>query len=163
MGKASRRKKDRRSANTSTEVSWRESFREDADPTAENSVSVARPYVGTTPPISRESSKQRSANWGGRRANQTGRTKLYDSDEERRAAAATRRRAARAAAKKPPPKPRGRPPVEQLKKSWGGARSGSGRPLIYKTKEERRARNSDLTKQSSARSRYRQKLSGSGD
>jgi|GEM_PF-2848088 len=91
---------------------------------------------------------QRSANWGGRRENQTGRPKLYTSDEERRAAAAARRRATRAAEKNPPPVSRGRPPKERPKNSWGGARNGAGRPLLYKSPEERRARNREISRQS---------------
>ena len=150
MGKASRKKRERRYAKTPTEVSSRGSFREQADVTPEKSVSGARPNESTTPPILSEASKLRSANWGGRRVNQIGRPRLYDNDEERRAAAAARRKVARAAAKNPPPKPRDRPPKKEPGSSWGGARSGAGRPLIYKTKEERRARNSELSQQSSA-------------
>jgi len=155
MGKASRRKKERRSGFTSTEVSSRESFREDVDPTPEKSISVTRSNEHPAPSISGDA-LQRSANWGGRRANQTGRPKLYDSDEERREAATTRRQAARAAPKEPPPKPRGRVPKEEVKNSWGGARSGAGRTLIYKTREQRLARNSELSQQSSARWKARQ-------
>jgi hypothetical protein len=73
---------------------------------------------------------------------------LYDSDEARRAAAAARRRAARAATKNPSSTPRARPTKEILKNSWGGARKGAGRPLLYKTPEERRARNREISRQS---------------
>lgn len=97
------------------------------------------------------SPKIRSPNWGGPRSNQTGRPKLYHSDEERRVAAAARRRAGRE-------NPGGLPTVSAVlqkqspgKTSWGGARAGAGRPLIYKTQEERNARNMELKRQRSIR------------
>jgi len=155
MGKASRRKREHRSAGTPTEVSSRRSFRSQGNLTEDSPASTPCPDMSASSSTPRETSNQRSANWGGRRANQTGRPKLYDNDEERRAAAAARRRAARMAIKDPPRQPRGRPPKKEATSSWGGARSGAGRPLIYKTREERRARNSELSQQSSARRRIR--------
>jgi hypothetical protein len=155
MGKASRKKKERRSTNTEAGVSSRGSFQGQSGVAAEKTFSCACSNTGVMSPLLSETSKPRSANWGGRRTNQTGRPKLYDSDEERLAAAAARRRAMRSGVNNPPPKRRGRPPTEEPKSTWGGVRSGSGRPLIYKTREERLARNNELSKQNSARWRAR--------
>jgi hypothetical protein len=151
MGKASRRKKDRRNSNALAQVSSRTSPRERTDYVAVSPAAHHHPIEmtvasGSRPPTFHATPKERSPNWGGRRANQTGRPRLYSSDEERLAAVATRRRAARAVTRNPPPKPRGRLPKEEPKGSWGGARKGAGRPLIYKTPEERRARNSELSR-----------------
>lgn len=154
MGRASRRKKGRQYSSAPAGVSSRGSLTQQTDhpasgklrpdPSIAEMVGVPTPH----PSNSRELPRQTNANWGGRRANQTGRPKLYASDEERRAAAAARRRATRAATKNPAPVPRGRPPKESPKNSWGGARKGAGRPLLYKTPAERRARNREISRQS---------------
>jgi len=156
MGKASRRKRERQSAVKESEVSSRRSSRIEVSVTVEKTFLSTHPKEDGARAISSGKSKLRSTNWGGRRTNQTGRPKLYDSDEERLAAAAARRRAARVAVKKPLPKPRGRPTKEETESSWGGARNGAGRPPNYQTVEERRARNSELSRLSSERRRARQ-------
>jgi len=161
MGKASRKNKDRRHSNGSSKVSSRGLSQGETDGVVSRASELqTRPSTVAVPSASSstsssKASRWRSPNWGGRRANQTGRPKLYDSDEERLAAAAARRRISRAAAKNPPAKQRERPPKEKPKKSWGGARSGAGRHLLYKTREERRARDSELSQQSSARRKAR--------
>lgn len=99
----------------------------------------------------KENEKTKSPNWGGRRPNQTGRPRIYQSDEERRAAAASRRRAARASAKAGTPKLTAVPRDVPSRSSWGGARPGAGRPMIFKTPEERRRRNRELSRESALR------------
>lgn len=157
MGKASRKKNERRRPNGSSGVSSRGSLQGETDAVVSRTSALKiRPSAVAAPsasssPSSSMGTRRRSPNWGGRRANQTGRPKLYGSDEERLAAAAVRRRTSRAADEKPPAKKSRQPPKEKSKKSWGGARSGAGRPLLYTTREERRARDSELSQQSSAR------------
>ena len=153
MGRSSRRKKERQYLRAPAGVSSRGSATEQTNHLASGRQRPNPPIseiVGLTiprPSNSRELPSERNANWGGRRDNQTGRPKLYASDEERKAAAAARRRATRAATKNPPPVPRGRPPKEIPKNSWGGTRKGAGRPPLYKTPEERRARNREISRQ----------------
>lgn len=161
MGKASKKKNEFRHSNGSSGVSSRGSSQGQIDEAVSRASTlkthpstVAAPSASSSP-TSSKTPRRRSPNWGGRRANQTGRPKLYDSDDERLAAAAARRRNARATAKNPVAKQSGRPQKEGPKNSWGGARSGAGRPLHYTTGEERRARDSELSQQSSARRKAR--------
>jgi len=161
MGKASRKKNERRHSNGTSGVSSRGSSQGQTGGVVSRTSALqthpsrfAAPSASSSPKSSK-APRQTSPNWGGRRANQTGRPKLYGSDEERLAAAAARRRTARAAAKNPAAKQLGLPPKEGSISSWGGARSRAGRPLIYTTREERRARASELSQQSSARRKAR--------